>query len=47
MEGLLQDANMKQAFIEKVTDNLDLFTESCMVRDHSYLLIAIKQTPKL
>ncbi len=32
---LLQDANMNQVCIEKVTGNLDLFTESCRVRDHS------------
>ncbi len=43
---LLQDANMNQVFIMKVTGNLDLFTEWCKVRDHSDLLIAILQKPK-
>ncbi len=44
---LLQDANMNQVFIEKFTGNLDLFRESFKVRDHSDLLIAIQQMPKL
>ncbi len=43
----LQDANMNQVFIEKVTGNLDLFTESFRVRDHSDLLIKIQLKPKL
>ncbi len=38
---------MNRVFIEKVTGNLDLFTESCRVRDHSDLLIAIQQKHKL
>ncbi len=38
---------MNQVFIEKVTGNLDLFRESCWVRDHSDLLIAIQQNRKL
>ncbi len=44
---LLQDDNMNQIFIEKVTGNLDLLTESCRVRDNSELLIAIQRKPQL
>ncbi len=47
VRALLQDANMNQLFIEKVTGYLELFTETCRVRDHSDLLIVIKQKPKL
>ncbi len=44
---LLNDANMNQVFIVKVSGKLHLLAESCMVTDHSDLLIAIQQKPKL
>ncbi len=38
---------MNKVFIEKVTGNLDLFTESCRVRGHSDLSIATQQMPMI
>ncbi len=38
---------MNHVYIVKVPGNLDLFTESRRVRDHSDFLIAIQQKPKL